>query len=296
MTTAHLTDAFFENLIKGAEFLHIRPEDILVVLTGETAGTLDPASTKWARPSREPTSWTDANQLLASENKPGALGLNTMQPGAAQTIGLTPQQWYHLPDMKAEDNIVYSIKFWEAMRKSRMPNSNYTNALELYLSNAAPAMLGSRLTKDTVVYNSTLTKSNPALDINKDGVITIGDMAAVVTGIATGHIPPSALPSPNANSTWYLNAVNYIGQYYDYLKRNNIELPSGYNPVSYNVDQPDYDPGTIDDQIDSINKSHKDAGYYKGMPESKSSSNSGIFGKLAIGGLAGYIIYKMVKR
>lgn len=293
--TTQLSDTFFENLIKGAEFLHIRPEDILVVLTGETAGTLDPASTKWARPSREPTSWADANQLLQNENKPGALGLNTMQPGAAQTIGMTPKEWYHLPDMKPEENIGYSIRFWEAMRKARMPNSNYANALELYLSNAAPAMLGSRLAKNTVVYNSTLTKSNPALDINKDGVITVGDMAAVVTGIATGHIPPSALPNPGANSTWYLNAVNFINQYYDYLKRNNIDVPSTYSPVSYEGSNPDYDPGTIDEQIDNINKNHKDAGIYKGMPE-KESSSGGIFGKLALTGIAGYIVYRLFKR
>lgn len=292
--TTQLSDNFFENLIKGAEFLHIRPEDILVVLTGETAGTLDPASTKWARPSREPTSWADANQLLQSENKPGALGLNTMQPGAAQTIGMTPKEWYHLPDMKPEENIGYSIRFWEAMRKARMPNSNYANALELYLSNAAPAMLGSRLAKNTVVYNSTLTKSNPALDINKDGVITVGDMAAVVTGIATGHIPPSALPNPSANSTWYLNAVNFINQYYDYLKRNNIDVPGTYSPVNYESN-PDYDPGSIDEQIDNINKNHKDAGIYKGMPE-KESSNTGLFGKLALTGFAGYIIYRLFKR
>jgi hypothetical protein len=293
----NLSDAFFENLIKGAEFLHIRPEDILVVLTGETAGKLDPAITKWARPSREPTSWADANQLLSSEGKPGALGLNTMQPGAAQTIGMTPQQWYHLPDMTPEENLVYTIKFWEAMRKSRMPNSQYANALELYLSNAAPAMLGSRLTKDTVVYNSALTKSNPALDINKDGVITVGDMAAVVSAIATGKIPRSAMASPNLDNTWYIVATPFINQYYNYLKRNNIELPNTYSPVSYDsnvADNPDYNPGSIDEQIDGINKNHSNSKYYKGKPESQTSPNWG--GKLFITGIVSLIGYKLYKK
>lgn len=294
-----LSDEFFSKLIKGAEFLHTRPENILVVLTGESAGSMDPAATKWARPSRMPTSWADANQLLASENKPGALGLNTMQPGAASTIGMTPQQWYHLPDMSAAENLDYSIKFFEAMRKTRMPqNPGYTNALELYLANAAPAMLGSRLQSGTVVYNSALTKSNPALDIDKDGVITVKDMAAVVEAIATGKIPRAAMPpgSQNANNTWYMSAVPYIKQFYSFLERNGMEVPGSYSAVSYQGEEPTplYDPGSVDEQIDQINKSHPDSKYYKGMAEKSDSNNVG--GKLFIGGLLGFIGYNLYKK
>lgn len=198
-----------------------RPEDLVLVLSAETNYTLDPASTKLFRPNVKPTNWANLKDICAAPGtgRCGALGLNTIEPDVARAIGMSASEWWRLPDMTPEENLDYVERYFLWVKAQVVPrlegpyDDAFPSPLALYIANAAYGKLLQKLRPETVIYNAAETASNPGLDYNHDGVVTVQDIddtiryavlpnskkwldeyAAAMAGTGTGAPPPG--PSP----------------------------------------------------------------------------------------------------
>lgn len=248
------SDAWWKRLVEVARAIGARqPEDLVLVLTAETAGTLSPGRTKYARrPSNEPQSWKD---VLAWESAnpgtfggSGALGLNTIMRPAAQALGLSAKEWWHIPDIADGDPhaLDYTQAYFQYIKRLRGINRPFTDATELYLANAAAGLLGNTLKDSMIVYSGSNAQSNPQL-MNAQGTVTVGDLAASLRKIAVA--PPG-----------YLSAAPFLAQLQDYMTRTGTtyspaptyEGEGTFKRVSYDPGAK-YDPSAGTDAINAAN-------------------------------------------
>jgi len=234
-----MSDGFWYKLTDVANIIGARrPEDLLMVLSAESAFTLNPAAANWSRrpKDRPPVDWSEAQ---------GYVGLNTIGPEAARELGLTPQEWWNIGNLSAEDNLYYTQKFFlHTLQKYGKGKKGFANTLDLYLANAALGTwirgVDHQLTPQTIIYNEAQTRSNPGLDWNKDGVVDVQDMNDALIGAV------------------FPNTKKFLAEYAAFRSVAGLATKSPYTPVSFTeVTQPKaatpYKPDSTKDAIDAIN-------------------------------------------
>lgn len=231
-----------------------RVEDLILVLTAETAGTLDPRRTKWSRrPYARPAAWSDVVKWESEKGESsGALGLNTIMRPAAQAMGLSAPEWWDIADIAAGDPkaLDYTERFFNSIRSWRGLDRPFVDAVELYLANAAPGLLGSQLTPKTIVYSGTAAAQNPGLQ-GPDGNVRIENMQKALLGIATNTPQQGISAKPFLDD--YASYVARTGDVYKGPRIDPVEKP--IQRVDYEKPQP-YTPFDVDglDQINQANQ------------------------------------------
>lgn len=248
------SDAWWSKFLDVARAIGARqPEDLVLVLTSETAGTLSPGRTRYSRrPFSEPQSWKDVIDWERSNpgevGGSGALGLNTIMRPAAQALGLSAKEWWRIPDIADGDPkaLDYTQAYFQYIKRLRGVMRPFTDATELYLANAAAGLLGNKLTDSTIVYSGANAQANKAL-MNAQGTVTVGDLAKSLRSLAVA-------------GPGYLSAAPYLAQLRDYMGRTgtSYSLPAygtgeaPFKRVGYSTDAP-YDPSAGTDAINAAN-------------------------------------------
>jgi hypothetical protein len=175
---------FYTRLVEVSEAIGARPEDLLLCLAAETNFTLEPSSTRWARPNVKPKNWADLADICATPGTGncGALGLNTILAETARHLSLSASEWWSLPDLSAVDNMFYVQLYFDWVRRA-LGLSGFVNALSCYIANAKYSVLANKLRPSTVVYDRAETAMNPGLDFNKDSIITVQDMGDTIVSV-----------------------------------------------------------------------------------------------------------------
>jgi hypothetical protein len=253
MAAKQLDFDFWVRLNTMAANLPARPEDIIVVLASETSGTMDPKVTNWARfPGPAPKTWDEVNQrchdYYVAHHGPGipswatpycgGLGLNTITAETAAAMGMSPAEWWSLPDLTPAQGLDYAERFFKYLLNVYGAGKlGYANALDLYLANAAKQAWRTRpLLLSNVVYGpNTGYSANSALDnirtragvsydavgnpLSKKGYVDVEDMKNAVL---------------NSYKNW---AAPYLKQYWDFMSNVAQQAPSTtpYVPVSYGM-------------------------------------------------------------
>lgn len=246
MTVAQLDSSFWARLREVASKINARPEDLIIVLASESAGTMNPHATDWARfGPPAPKTWSEVTSRCAeyytkhhggSDNTGwfcGGLGLNTLMPASAAMIGLTATEWWQLADNTPTVALDATQKWFRTILDTLgQGKTGYVNALDLYLANAAQGVWRIRpLTMSTVVYGpNTGYSGNVGLDN-----IGIADSRGVVVKAGRpgkkGYVDVEDMKNAVLNSYNSL-AKPYLKQYQDYLSVASLEGTSNYNPVA----------------------------------------------------------------
>jgi len=271
-----MTPAFWDKIIKVTNTIGARrPEDLIMVLSAESAFTMSPSATKsYRRPIiGPPNTW---------EGTSGALGLNTIMPFVGREIGLTPQQWWSLPDMTPEQNLDITEKYFQhILHKYGQGKKGYANVLDLYLANAALATwikgVKGQLAPNTIIYGPSDTKSNPGLDYNKDGIIDVGDMNAVIL------------------SAVYPNTKKYLNEYANYRLVAGLEVSKPYVLAGYHPEGK-YVPDDLNKSLNEINggRAPNPAGAETpGLLQRFDQANPVV--KIGTGAALGYGLYRLAR-
>jgi hypothetical protein len=185
-----VTPEFWQRIVEVTDEIGARrPEDLILVLYAESK--LNPATTKPFRPNIKPRDWADYANICAQEGtgRCGALGINTIEGDVARALGLSASEFWGLPDLDPTSALYYTALYFNAIRRNT-GRKGFSSALELYLANAGANLLKYKITASTVIYNEEQTRSNPALDMNHDNVVTVQDMNDLLVQI----IWPQAMP------------------------------------------------------------------------------------------------------
>jgi hypothetical protein len=231
-----MSPAFWDKLRTVAANIGARPEDLILVMASETSGTLDPKITAWGRPNKKPvgSSWAGINGA--------GLGLTTLTPIAAKVMGITPQQWWSLPDLSPEDALDYTEKYFRfLLDKVGHGKTGYENAVALYLANAASGIWSAwPLAGTSHVYDGANWATNKSLDN-----IGVADLRGVVVhpGRDIGSYDPTyrrklkgwvdVIDLANAIlSTYNAAGGRYLQQYDAYLQSiGESGIASDYSPT-----------------------------------------------------------------
>lgn len=253
-------DAYWQRINQVASNIGARQaEDLILVMTAETAGSLDPRRTRYSRrPMTRPKSWKD---VIAWESdhpgeSSGALGLNTIMRPAAQSMGLSAPEWWDIADLGPGDPkaLDYTEMFFNTIRTWRGLNRPFVDAVELYLANAAPGLLGGTLTPNTLVYSGAAAAQNPGLQ-GPDGNVRVAQMQKALAGIAS-NTPQQGI-----------SAKPFLEEYWSYVKRTGdvyrgpriraeeapIYRPAGYDGGGGKGDYTPFEP----DSLESINQANQ---------------------------------------
>jgi len=234
MAIQQMSDEFWKRLDAMATRLNTPAEDIIVVITGETAGTLDPSRTKYQRrPIDKPPGddWKGAA---------GYLGLNTMGWMIGKTLGLKPAEWWHIPDLSPEDNLLYTEKYWNWALKS-IGKDRFEGAADLYLANLVWgiwhwAHLHGGFSPKLIIASSKPGGPNPEIYAtndsfdkvfgNNDGVLTLEDLAISAKKLAAQE------------DIHFMTAKPYLDQYHAWKNKTKtlvsgifMGLDGGWNPL-----------------------------------------------------------------
>jgi hypothetical protein len=160
-------------LRKAAADIGTTPEDLLLVIALETGDTMNPHIA-----------------FCNASGYPDAVGLNQITKVAAEGMKLTEAQRLSLLDMTPEEQLPYVTKFF-VMANGGKPFSKPPNAVKLYQTNIAPATVGGDVvyTQKTFPCHAPGSGGDPycnnaGLDYNKDGTITVEDLAFVLGGVS----------------------------------------------------------------------------------------------------------------
>jgi hypothetical protein len=247
MAIQQMSDEFWKRLDGMANRLNTPAEDIIIVMTGETAGTLDPARTRYQR---RPIDKPPGNNW---EGAAGYLGLNTMGWMIGKTLGLTPKEWWHIADLSPEQNLDYTEKYWNWALKS-IGKDKFESAADLYLANLAWgiwhwAHLHKGFSPKLVIASSKPGGPNPEIYAtndsfdrvfgNNDGILTLDDIA-----LSTVKLASQADPN-------FMTAKPYLDQYHAWKNKQKalvsgffMGLNVGWHPL----------PGGLTETINRMNK------------------------------------------
>lgn len=246
MSIATLDSDFWARLREVAKAINARPEDLIVVLASESAGTMNPKATDWARfGGPAPKTWAEVKDRCRAYYEKhhggndntgwfcGGLGLNTIMADTAAMLGISPQEWWSIPDQTPTKALDYTEKFFRYLLDTfGQGKTGYVNALDLYLANAAMGAWRIRpLTMSTVVYGpNTGYSGNVSLDN-----IGISDTRGVVVKPGRsgkkGYVDVEDMKNAVLNSYSSL-AQRFLKQYQDYLSVAQLEGTPNYNPVA----------------------------------------------------------------
>lgn len=242
-----LSSDFWVRLRQVAASIGARPEDLIIVLASETAGTMNPHSTDWARfAGAAPTSWAEVKQRCSDyyklhhgggDNKGffcGGLGLNTIMAEVAQAMGMSPQEWWSLPDMTPTQALDTTERYFKYLLSTYgQGKTGFVNALDLYLANAALGAWRTRpLTMATVVYGPNSGYSGNVVLDN----IGVSDAHGLV--VTPGRSGKKGFVDVEDMKNAVLNSYNsvaqpYLNQYNRFLTVASLDpTPSSYHPIN----------------------------------------------------------------
>jgi peptidoglycan hydrolase-like protein with peptidoglycan-binding domain len=143
-----VSDAFKQKVIQIASDLRINPNFLLAVMSFESGETFSPS--------------------IKSAAGSGAVGLIQFMPATAKSLGTSTAA---LAAMTAEDQLDFVAKFLRQFKKPLLTIE------DVYMAVLMPSAIGKG--SDFVLFRkpSKAYEQNKGLDINKDGVITVGEAA-----------------------------------------------------------------------------------------------------------------------
>ena len=144
------TEAFRRKLIRISDAISFDPSYIAAVISFETAGTFSPTI-------KNPRS--------------GFVGLIQFGPDAARALGTSISQ---LLDMTATKQLSYVKEYFLHYKKRIRP----AEPLDYYLAVFSPKFVGSPASAAMYSLGEPAYEQNKGLDVDGDGVITVGDVAA----------------------------------------------------------------------------------------------------------------------
>ena len=192
--------ADYAALRKAAADIGTTPEDLLLTIALETGDTMNPHIA-----------------FCNSAGYPDAVGLNQITKTASDAMKMTEAERLSLLDMTPAEQLPYVARYF-IMANGGKPFATPPNAVKLYQANIAPSTVGGDIVYTQKTFPCHAPGSggdpycnNPSLDYNKDGVITVEDLAFVLAKVskrpgyqkavaelnATGSAaPPSSSPGP----------------------------------------------------------------------------------------------------
>lgn len=185
-----LTPTFTTKAQEVADRLGMNPQDLLRIISFETAGTFDPATKNRAGS--------------------GATGLIQFTEATAKALGTTTEA---LAKMTPEQQLDYVEKYLTPFR------GNLGNIKDAYLAVLKPSALGGAATdplftqdKDPLAYHQ-----NAGLDKSGKGVVTVGDALAAVFRTTGGGTAPSTTttgqpPAPTGGTSQEQQALTRLDQ------------------------------------------------------------------------------------
>jgi peptidoglycan hydrolase-like protein with peptidoglycan-binding domain len=146
--TQKVSDAFKQKVIQIASDLKVNPNFLLAVMSFESGETFSPA--------------------IKSAAGSGAVGLIQFMPATAKSLGTTTAA---LAAMTAEDQLDFVAKYFRQFKKPLLTIE------DVYMAVLMPSAIGKG--SDFVIFRkpSKAYDQNKGLDINKDGLITVGEAA-----------------------------------------------------------------------------------------------------------------------
>lgn len=149
------TRPFRAKLVAIADELGLNPDYLAAVISFETAGTFAP----------------DIKNFAGS----GAVGLIQFRPTTANHLDTTTEK---LAKMTATKQLDYVAAYYQAVGPHRI-----NTALDHYLAVFSPAYIGSNKATPMYKQGTKAYQQNKGLDVDQDGVITVGDVSQTFLGV-----------------------------------------------------------------------------------------------------------------
>lgn len=141
--------AFANKVSQIASLLVVNPDWLMIIMNFESAGTFSPS--------------------IPNGLGSGGVGLIQFMPATARSLGTTTAD---LAKMSNVQQLEYVYKYF------RPKAGQYKSGEDLYLYTFFPMAVGKPddfVFQTTKLKAATIAHQNPSLDLNKDGVITIGE-------------------------------------------------------------------------------------------------------------------------
>lgn len=157
-------NSFYQQLGQLARNIGARPEDVIAMFVFESGMNAQSINFKLN---------PDGTRDLSV---PQARGLNQITPIATRSSGMSLNYWNNTySTLSAQDQLPFVQNYFKSKGVSSYPSVG-----DLYLANIAPAFIGA--SDDTTLYakGTKAYKQNQGLDVNGDGVISVGDLRTVM--------------------------------------------------------------------------------------------------------------------